>query len=139
MYLIKFDKTGKQRIDTKIANFIDADTQAELLKAGYVEINDNDFNKLIGNSGNGANDNGYLYDSTTKTVVDAPAKPEPTADEKTATAKAVVDAKYKPLFDDLAQNMGLAVLSDNTETQSELKQEYKDLQAQYKAEMGAIK
>src|SRR5574344_2933548 len=102
MYLIKFDETGNRQ-DTKIADFIDADKQAELLKAGYVEINDADFNKLIGNAGVGANDNGYIYDAVTKAVIDAPAAPEPTDAEIKQNKITEIDNKYQAIFATLSQ------------------------------------
>ena len=65
-------------------------------------------------------------------------KPSPTADEIKANKKLEIDNKYKLIFDELAKNLGLANLANDTNTQDSIRKDYNDAQLAYKQELEAI-
>lgn len=84
-YLIKPDGNGG-RADTKLAVEYSEEQITEFIADGYVIVNQDDFNKLIGNAGKEylIADDGTVYQ-----------KPEPTEDELIAAAKPAKIAELK--------------------------------------------
>jgi hypothetical protein len=137
--LAKINETGKAiAFYCESVNFTTSAEKAALIADGCIEITETDYNKLLGNAGDGDNGTGYIYDSKVKTVVSAPAKPAPTADEIKAQKKAAIDANYKQVFDSLAADLVLAVLANNTTAQDSIKTDYKSAQDSYAKELGAL-
>lgn len=64
--------------------------------------------------------------------------PEPTDEEKTASAASVIAAKYDPQIADLKDSMVTAVLTGDDELQAEIKAEYMELVAAYNTELEAL-
>lgn len=64
--------------------------------------------------------------------------PEPTAEEKTASAASVIAAKYDPQIADLKDSMVTAVLMGDDDLQAEIKAEYMELVATYNTELEAL-
>lgn len=137
--LAKFNDSGKATaFYCENVNFETAKEKQNLIADGCIEISESDYNKLLGNAGQGDNGTGYIYDKTAKTVVSAPAAPTPTAAEIRATKKAEIDTSYKAVFDSLAADLVLAVLANNTTAQDSIKADYKSAQDSYAAELGAL-
>lgn len=65
-------------------------------------------------------------------------QPEPTAEERKASAAASVAAKYNPQLAELKDNLVTAVLTGDSDLQSEIKQEYADVVAAYNAELEGL-
>lgn len=79
----------------------------------------------------------YVRDMATgKPVLYVP--PEPTDEEKTASAASVIAAKYDPQIADLKDSMVTAVLTGDDELQAEIKAEYMELVAAYNTELEAL-
>lgn len=57
---------------------------------------------------------------------------EPTAEEKTAAAKAQLKADYDAAVQELTDSMAVALLTGDTVAQESIRADFKDLQAQYK-------
>lgn len=64
--------------------------------------------------------------------------PEPTEEEKAASAAASIAAKYNPQLSALKDNLVTAVLTGDEELQTEIKEEYADLMAEYNKELEAL-
>lgn len=64
--------------------------------------------------------------------------PEPTDEEKTASAASVIAAKYDPQIADLKDSMVTAVLMGDDDLQAEIKAEYTELVATYNTELEAL-
>ena len=125
-YLCKFDNNGF-RIAT-VAKGVHYETEAEKAKYiadGYIETSDEDYQYYVGNNGAGANGTGYIRGKDGKPT-DAPAY-VPTKEKKLAA----LDSQYNADKAELTQYFAEAVLADDTETQSELRQELEDLNADY--------
>ena len=72
---------------------------------------------------------GCIRDNTTgKPVKYVP--PEPTAEEKKASAASKIAAEYTPQLDELKGNLLTAVMTGDAELESEIKAEYQDLIAE---------
>lgn len=64
--------------------------------------------------------------------------PEPTDEEKTASAASVIAAKYDPQIADLKDSMVTAVLMGDDDLQAEIKAEYTELVATYNTDLEAL-
>ncbi|WP_302357581.1 hypothetical protein [uncultured Megasphaera sp.] len=64
--------------------------------------------------------------------------PEPTDEEKAASAAASIAAKYNPQLSALKDNLVTAVLTGDEELQAEIKEEYAELMAEYNNELEAL-
>jgi hypothetical protein len=91
-------------------------------------ISAEDFNKYVtGNYIRGANGKPIEYIA-----------PEPTAEEKKVAEAVKIAAKYEPRFTELKNNMITAVLLDDKELQTEIKEEYTQTMTDYNQELGAL-
>ena len=80
---------------------------------------------------------GCIRDNTTgKPVKYVP--PEPTAEEKKASAASKIAAEYTPQLDELKGNLLTAVMTGDTELESEIKAEYQDLITAYNKELEGL-
>lgn len=64
--------------------------------------------------------------------------PEPIAEEKKAAEAAKIAAKYKPQLAELKNNLITAVLLDDKELQTEIKEEYTQMMTDYNKELEAL-
>lgn len=141
-YAAGFDKSG-HRVVTKICDYDPtkskhADKIAALLDDIKATSSDVAVAEII------SADDFYLYTNenyvrdmaTGKPVPYVP--PEPMAEEKTASAAAVVAATYEPQLAALKDSLVTAVLTGDTELQAEIKAEYAELVAAYNTELEAL-
>ena len=128
---VKFDESGKSIANyCEHGNFEEKDIP-QLIADGCVEISEEEYHMLLGNRGTGKNDNGYIYDFTAKKVVDAPAKPAPTAEEIKAKKIADLDSQYKTVFETLTNQLNVAILANDTAQQDSIRAQYNDAKTQY--------
>lgn len=141
-YAAGFDKSGR-RVVTKICDYDPekskhADKISALLddiKATSSDvvvaeiINADDFYKYT-------NENCVRDSESGKPVLYVP--PEPTAEEKTASAAAVIAATYEPQLAALKDSLVTAVLMGDDELQTDIKTEYAELVAAYNNELEAL-
>ena len=141
-YAAGFDKSG-HRVVTKICDYDPAkskhaDKIAALLddiKATSSDvvvaeiINADDFYKYT-------NENCVRDSESGKPVLYVP--PEPTAEEKTASAAAVIAATYEPQLAALKDSLVTAVLIGDDALQAEIKTEYAELVAAYNSELEVL-
>ena len=64
--------------------------------------------------------------------------PDPTAEEKKAAEAAKIAAKYEPQLAELKNNLITAVLLDDKELQTEIKEEYTQMMTDYNKELEAL-
>ena len=64
--------------------------------------------------------------------------PEPIAEEKKAAEAAKIAAKYEPQLAELKNNLITAVLLDDKELQTEIKEEYTQMMTDYNKELEAL-
>ena len=107
---------------------------ARLKAAGYVEISQEDCEYYIGVRGHGDNGTGYIRDPKTGKPVSAPAY-VPTMAEKVAA----LDNQYETDKKTLASYYLDAALAGDTDVQDALKAEMAALNAQYDADVKAMK
>ena len=125
-YLISFDSDGR-RLETYIANEYTDEQKQEMLKKGFVEISEADWRYYAGLEGTGDNGTGYVRGKDGKPV-SAPAY-VPTKAEKIAQ----LEAQYNTQKEEIKGYLMEAILSDDTDTITELKQEMADVEADYQA------
>lgn len=125
-YLISFDTDGK-RLETYIANEYSDEAKAEMLAKGFVEISEADWRYYAGLEGTGNNGTGYVRGKDGKPV-SAPAY-VPTKAEKIAQ----LEAQYNTQKAEIKGYLMEAILSDDTDTIAELKQEMADIEADYQS------
>ena len=130
-YLCKFDADGR-RTETLLSCEYTDDEKAQKIADGYIEIDEEEWSYYVGNKGAGANGTGYVRGADGKPT-DAPVY-VPSKAEKLAA----LDAQYEADKDELSKYYMDAVLSDNTDLQSEIKTELVELNAEYTAERNAI-
>lgn len=141
-YAAGFDKFG-HRVVTKICDYDPAkskhaDKIAALLDDIKATSSDVTVAEII------SADDFYLYTNenyvrdmaTGKPVPYVP--PEPTAEEKTASAAAVIAATYESQLAALKDSLVTAVLTGDTELQAEIKTEYAELVNAYNSELEAL-
>ena len=126
-YLIQFNTDGT-RLNTyantahyqvageEIINIVDDFDYQTVLDNGGVWFNKDDYNKLIGNA-----DKEYIYKDGQ--IVEKPAY-VPTEEEKALAKINEIMAENDTQIADIKDAMLVAVLTDDTELQSELKKEY---------------
>lgn len=125
-YLISFDADGR-RIETYIANEYSDEQKAEMLEKGFVEVSEADWRYYAGLEGGGDNGTGYVRGKDGKPV-SAPAY-VPTKAEKIAQ----LENQYNTQKAEIKGYLMEAILSDDTDTITELKQEMADIEADYQS------
>lgn len=125
-YLISFDTDGR-RLETYIANEYSDDEKQEMLAKGFVEISEADWRYYAGLEGTGDNGTGYVRGKDGKPV-SAPAY-VPSKAEKIAQ----LENQYNTQKAEIKGYLMEAILSDDTDTITELKQEMADIEADYQA------
>lgn len=113
--LCKFDDSGN-RISSIDATFINNDKISKYKNNGYIEVKISDYNKLVGNT-----DKEYIYKDGQ--IIEKPAY-VPTEEEKALEQINEIMAENDTQIADIKDAMLVAVLTNDTELQEELKQEY---------------
>lgn len=126
-YLCKFDEIGR-RGETYPACEYTAEQKEAMIADGFVEISEEDWNYYVGNKGMGDNGTGYIRDTETGKPVSAPAY-VPTKAEKIAQ----LENQYNTQKSEIKGYLMEAILSDDTDTITELKQEMADIEADYQS------
>lgn len=141
-YAAGFDKSG-HRVVTKICDYDPAKSKhADKISALLDDVKSTSPDVVVAEVISA--DDFYKYtnedcirDMTTgKPVPYVP--PEPTAEEKTASAAAVIAATYEPQLAALKDSLVTAVLMGDDEMQAEIKTEYTELVAAYNTELEAL-
>ena len=114
--LCKFDNDGN-RISSVDVTFSTDQEIAEYKNNGYIEVNLEDYNKLIGN----VDGKEYIYKDGQ--IIEKPAY-VPTEEEKVLAKINEIMAANDEQIADIKDAMLVAVFTDDTELQEELKQEY---------------
>lgn len=125
-----FDNTGK-RTETVLEGIHiknDADRQSYATN-GYVNVDDEVYNMLIGNRGTGDNGTGYLY--VNGTLVSAPVYVQ-TVVEKVAE----LSVTYEKQISDLKDALATATLAGDNDLITSLKSDYSNVMTAYQ---GALK
>lgn len=125
-YLCKFDENGR-RGETRLSCEYTDEQKAEMLENGYVEISQEEWEYYVGNKGMGDNGTGYIRGKDGKPV-SAPAY-VPTKAEKIAQ----LENQYNTQKSEIKGYLMEAILSDDTDTITELKQEMADIEADYQS------
>lgn len=125
-YLISFDADGR-RLETYIANEYTDEQKAEMLAKGFVEVTETDWRYYAGLEGTGDNGTGYVRGKDGKPV-SAPAY-VPSKAEKIAQ----LENQYNTQKEEIKGYLMEAILSDDADTISELKQEMSDIEADYQS------
>ena len=134
IYLSKFNSTGHRTVSVPVDVTLSDARKAELLAEGYIEISKEDWEYYIGVHGNGDNGTGYIRDPKTGKPISAPAY-VPTVAEKVAA----LDNQYETDKKTLASYYLDAALTGDTDVQDALKAEMAALNAQYDADVKALK
>jgi hypothetical protein len=129
-YLCRFDNNG-YRQETYLSCEYNDEQKQEMFNQGFVEIDEEEWNYYVGNKGMGDNGTGYIR--VDGKPVSAPPY-IPSKEEKLAQ----LEAEYKTEKAKLESYFTTALLMDDTETQSELKEELADIEVWYKEEKEAI-
>lgn len=124
-YLSKFDPSGKRITSYPLDNSIDDKKREELIADGYIEISEEDWNYYVGNKGNGANGTGYIRSKDGKPT-SAPAY-VPTKEER----KQTIISQYESDKAELQTQLVDALLTDDTTTQAEIKDDLITLNEQF--------
>lgn len=123
-YLCKFDSNGRRTETLLTCEFTDEE-KAQKIADGYIEIGEEDWNYYVGNKGNGKNGTGYIRGKDGKPT-DAPAY-VPTKEERLSQ----LDAQYEADKSELSKYYVEAVLSGNTDAQTDIKTELDALTSEY--------
>lgn len=141
-YAAGFDKSGR-RVVTKICDYDPAKSKhADKIAALLDEVKSTSSDVVVAEIISA--DDFYKYtneDCIRDTATGKPVPyvpPEPTAEEKTASAAAVVAATYEPQLTALKDSLVTAVLTGDTELQAEIKTEYAELVNAYNSELEAL-
>lgn len=126
IYLCKFDENGR-RGETRLGVEYSDEQKQEMFTQGFVEISEEDWNYYVGNKGMGDNGTGYVRGKDGKPV-SAPAY-VPSKAEKIAQ----LENQYNTQKEEIKGYLMEAILSDDTDTMSELKQEMADIEADYQS------
>ena len=123
MYLCKFDGEGK-RIATVVdgIHFRSKKEKQAYIDKGYIETSAEDYAYYVGNKGTGKNGTGYVRGADGKPI-DAPPH-IPTKEEKVA----VLEAEYLSEKAKMEGYFTTALLMNDTDTQSELREELAELE-----------
>lgn len=141
-YAAGFDKSG-HRVATKICDYDPAKSKhADKIAALLDDIKATSSDVVVAEIISA--DDFYKY-TNENCVRDAAAgkpvpyvPPEPTDEEKTASAASVIAAKYDSQIADLKDSMVTAVLTGDDELQAEIKAEYTELVVAYNTELEAL-
>lgn len=125
-YLCLFDENGRRGETYLSCEYSDSEKQ-EMLEAGFVEISEDEWSYYVGNHGMGDNGTGYIRGKDGKPV-SAPAY-VPTKAEKIAQ----LENQYNTQKSEIKGYLMEAILSDDTDTITELKQEMADIEADYQS------
>ena len=125
-YLCKFDENGTRGETYDTAGMSKEEKQSKL-DDGFIEITEEEWHYLVGNKGAGDNGTGYIYDVANKEVKSAPPAPEPTKEERLSQ----LDAQYNADKAELSKYYVEAVLSGNTDAQTDIKAELDALTTEY--------
>ena len=125
-YLCKFDNKGYRRETYLSCEYTDEQRKA-MLADGYVEISEEEWNYYVGNKGMGDNGTGYIRGKDGKPI-SAPVR-VPTKAEKIAQ----LENQYNTQKAEIKGYLMEAILSDDTDTITELKQEMADVEADYQS------
>lgn len=126
-YLIQFSLNGTrlntytngihyQVVDEEIINLVDGFNYSDILNNGGKWFGEDDYNKLIGNT-----DKEYIYKEGK--IIEKPAY-VPSEEEKALMEINQIMAENDTQIADIKDAMLVAVLTNDTELQEELKQEY---------------
>ena len=126
-YMSLFDTDGKRVTSVPCDDDLTDEKKTALEVDGYVEIDEDEWNYLVGNKGQGDNGTGYIYDVANKEVKSAPPAPEPTKEERLSQ----LDAQYNADKAELSKYYVEAVLSGNTDAQTDIKMELDALTTEY--------
>lgn len=125
-FLISFDADGR-RLETYLACEYTDEAKQEMLDKGFVEVTETDWRFYVGLEGNGDNGTGYVRGKDGKPI-SAPAY-VPTKAEKIAQ----LETQYNTQKEEIKGYLMEAILSDDTDTITELKQEMADVEADYQS------
>lgn len=123
-YLCKFDADGRRTETLLTCEFTDEE-KAQKIADGYVKITADEWNYYVGNNGAGDNGTGYIRGADGKPT-SAPAY-VPSKAEKLAA----LDAQYDADKAELSKYYVEAVLSGNTDAQTDIKTELDALTSDY--------
>lgn len=124
-YLCKFDSEGRRQ-ETYLSREYNDEQKQEMFNQGFVEITQEEWEYYVGNKGTGDNGTGYIRDAKTGKPVSAPPY-IPSKAEKIAR----LEAQYNTQKEEIKGYLMEAILSDDTDTITELKQEMADIEADY--------
>lgn len=136
-YMTLFDSSGVRVTSVPVDCTLDDEHKAALIKDGYIEIDEEEWNYYTGNKGMGANGTGYVRDTTSGKPVDAPAVVV-TDDEKKARALAELDTQYQAAKNKLSTQYLDAAMAGDTDTMTAIKDELAALNAKYDADYAAL-
>lgn len=125
-YLCKFNEQGYRHETYLSCEYTDEQKQ-EMFNSGFVEIDEEEWSYYVGNKGMGDNGTGYVRGKDGKPV-SAPAY-VPTKAEKIAQ----LENQYNTQKAEIKGYLMEAILSDDTDTVAELKQEMADIEADYQS------
>lgn len=141
-YAAGFDKSGR-RVVTKICDYDpEKSKHADKIAALLDEVKSTSSDVVVAEIISA--DDFYKYtneDCIRDTATGKPVPyvpPEPTAEEKTASAAAVIAATYEPQLAALKDSLVTAVLTGDAELQAEIKTEYAELVNAYNSELEAL-
>lgn len=141
-YAAGFDKSG-HRVVTKICDYDPAKSKhADKIAALLDDIKATSSDVVVAEVISA--DDFYKYTNENcirDTVTGKPVPyvaPEPTPEEKTASAATVIAATYEPQLAALKDSLVTAVLMDDAKLQAEIKTEYAELVAAYNDELEAL-
>lgn len=135
-YMTLFDSTGTRVTSVPVDCTLDDEHKAALIKDGYIEIDEEEWNYYAGNRGAGKNGTGYIRGKDGKPT-DAPVVVV-TDDEKKARALAELDTQYKADKNELSTQYLDAAMSGDTDTMTAIKDELTALNAKYDADYAAL-
>lgn len=123
-YLCKFDSTGRRTETLLTCEFTDEE-KAQKIADGYIKITEDEWSYYVGNKGNGANGTGYIRGADGKPTSAPPYVP--TKAEKLSQ----LDTQYEEDKAELSKYYVEAVLSGNTDAQTDIKAELDKLTLEY--------
>ena len=129
-YLCKFTKNGR-RGETHLSVDYTDEQKADMLKNGFIEIDEEEWSYYVGNKGMGDNGTGYIR--VDGKPVSAPPH-VPTKEEKLVQ----LENEYKQEKAKLEGYFSTALLMDDTDTQTELRAELSELETWYAEEKAEI-
>lgn len=136
-YMTLFDDAGARVTSVPVDCTLDDEHKAALIKDGYIEIDEEEWNYYIGNKGMGANGTGYVRDTTSGKPVDAPAVVV-SDDEKKAAALAELDSRYTSDKQELSAQYLDAAMSEDNDTMTAIKDELAALNEKYDADYAEL-